>query len=101
MASRSPASAGAASSSGQRVAGGSGSSDSDSLKSEVGRLSQENAHLSRKISEMLGKAPATPVASRSGSGQIGAGSGERVRFKFFLCMKRQQPNKGNIAASHP
>jgi hypothetical protein len=59
--------------------GGSGSSE-DSMASELGRLSEENAHYRRKISDLMGKAPAVPTHARTSSGPLfsGGGSTERV-----------------------
>ena len=68
------------SSSGQRAekpVAGSGSSE-DSMASELGRLSEENAHYRRKISELMGKSSAQPSHSRTSSGPLGGASVERV-----------------------
>ncbi len=66
----------------------SGSSE-DSMASELGRLSEENAHYRRKISELMGKSTAQPSHSRSSSGPLGGSSVERVssfqvNFKYDL-----------------
>lgn len=67
---------------------GTGSSDNDSLASEVGRLSEENAQLSRKLSEILGKTPASPPSTRGGAASLSGSSGERVRFSRDRCRSR-------------
>lgn len=57
---------------------GSGSSE-DSMASELGRLSEENAHYRRKISELMGKSAAQPTQLRTSSGPLGGASSlERV-----------------------
>lgn len=61
-----------------KAVAGSGSSE-DSMASELGRLSEENAHYRRKISELMGKSSAQPMHSRTSSGPLGGVSTERVR----------------------
>ena len=56
---------------------GSGSSE-DSMASELGRLSEENAHYRRKISELMGKSASQPSHSRTNSGTLGGVTADRV-----------------------
>lgn len=62
----------------EKIVAGSGSSE-DSMASELGRLSEENAHYRRKISELMGKSTAQPLHSRANSGPLGGVPTERVR----------------------
>lgn len=62
----------------EKAVAGSGSSE-DSMASELGRLSEENAHYRRKISELMGKSSAQPLHSRTNSGTLGGVSADRVR----------------------
>jgi len=72
--------AGASSSTRNDKGVGSGSSE-DSMASELGRLSEENAHYRRKISDLMGKAPAVPSHTRTSSGTLGGS--EKVILSFL------------------
>ena len=79
----------------EKAVAGSGSSE-DSMASELGRLSEENAHYRRKISELMGKSSAQPTHSRSSSGSLGGVvSTERVcpsRSQAIHCFAYIQEN---------